>query len=249
MKILISGINGKMGKEIYSQAKLANIAVACGIDTSTIGEFDCPVYKKFGDFNFLCDAIVDFSSPSLLPDLLNFASTTATPIVIGTTGYSNEDLIKIRNASEKTAIFKSDNFSLGIYTLIKLAKQAVSMLDGYDIELIEYHHNNKADSPSGTAKAIASAICETSKSDKHLCYNRHGNCKRAKSEIGIHSVRGGGIVGTHEVLLLGDDDYITIKHDAINKSVFAKGALKAAKYLIGKPNGLYNMNDLVIQSK
>lgn len=243
MEIIINGISGKMGKTVFDCAKTEGVTVTCGVDRNIVCNVDCPVYKSFDEVTSFCEAVIDFSSPDSLDGLLSFAIKYNLPVVIGTTGYSEYDEMQIKNAAKETAIFKTDNFSLGIYAVIKTARLATEILSDYDVEIIELHHRYKSDAPSGTAKSIINAINEKLPAPRvPVCARTE---KRARNELGVHSVRGGDLTGTHEILFMGDGETFSIKHQATNKAVFAIGALKAAKFLIGKKAGLYCMDDLI----
>ena len=205
--------------------------------------------KTFSELKCNADVIVDFSNPAVLDSMLEYAVEKNIPVVICTTGYSEEQKKKIFAASEKIAVFYSGNMSLGINLIIELAKKAAAVFgDGFDVEIVEQHHNQKLDAPSGTALMIADAISEV-KTDAEYVYDRHSyRKKRDKKEIGIHSVRGGNIVGEHEVIFAGQDEVLTISHSARSKTVFAVGALNAAVYLKDKGAGMYNMSDLLKNS-
>ena len=247
-KIILVGINGKMGQVIcrildsYDNAELV-----CGIDINTDQKNGVPVYSDFNDVKENCDVIIDFSHPSSLDSTLNYAVRERKGVVIATTGFNSEGILKIKKASEKIPVFFSANMSLGVNLIIELAKKATALLsDGFDIEIIEKHHNQKIDAPSGTALAIADAINDVCDNSNDYVYDRHSSRKkRGKNEIGIHSVRGGTIVGEHDVIFAGNDEIIEIKHTAMSKEIFAVGAVKAAVYLNGKAAKLYDMNDLI----
>lgn len=247
--IAIVGCNGKMG---YFVAQAANNNINCnvlfGVDKYGENKFEFPVYKNFAEINQVPDVIIDFSNPSSVDDgMIDFAVKNSVACVICTTGYSQEQLDIIDKASKKVAVFRSGNMSLGINLLIELAKKATKMLgDDFDIEIIEKHHNLKIDAPSGTALMIADEISETLDNEPQYVYDRH-TCrkKRTKNEIGIHSVRGGTIVGDHDVIFAGHDEVITISHQAQSKEVFAVGAVNAAVFLAEQKPGMYNMGDLL----
>lgn len=247
LKLLISGINGKMGKVIYNLAiKNPEIEVVAGVDKFCDGIFCCKVYKSFTELDAKADVIIDFSRPELLNDILNYAVKSKTAAVLCTTGYSQEDLNLINKAALKIPIFMSGNMSMGINLLIMLCKKAAAFLgEGYDIEIIEKHHNEKIDAPSGTALMLANAINEELNNSKEYVYERQSRReKRKASEIGIHSVRGGTIVGEHEVMFTAFDETITLSHSAQSKTIFANGALKAAFFIKGKPPKIYSMKDM-----
>ena len=191
------------------------------------------------------DIIIDFSHFSRIPNMLNFAVNNNIPIVICTTGYDDKILSQIKEASSKIPILLSSNTSIGINLMNDLVSKMAENLNGFDIEIIETHHNKKVDSPSGTAKTLFNAINQTLENKMNLINGREGNHKRDKNEIGIHSIRGGSVVGEHRVIFYGDDEAIEIKHSAMSKKIFVYGAIKAAKFLIGKNPNLYSMKDVL----
>ena len=191
------------------------------------------------------DIIIDFSHFSRIPNMLNFAVNNNIPIVICTTGYDDKILSQIKEASSKIPILLSSNTSIGINLMNDLVSKMAENLNGFDIEIIEMHHNKKVDSPSGTAKTLFNAINQTLENKMNLINGREGNHKRDKNEIGIHSIRGGSVVGEHRVIFYGDDEAIEIKHSAMSKKIFVYGAIKAAKFLIGKNPNLYGMKDVL----
>ena len=247
-KIIMNGCNGRMGQFIVKTvADTSDCEIVCGIDINDSIKNDFPVYKSLAEFNGKADVLIDFSHPSTLSSVLEYAMTTKTPAIICTTGLSAEQKAEIGAASKDVAVFFSANMSLGVNVIIDLAKKATKVLEeNFDIEIIEKHHNQKLDAPSGTALAIADAISETLTNEAEYVYDRHSvRKKRGKNEIGIHSLRGGTIVGEHSVIYAGKDEIIEIKHIATSREVFATGAVKAAKFLAGKPAGFYDMNDLI----
>ena len=246
IKILISGALGRMGKKVYEAcSENDKVTVVCGVDITEKTDGAFPVYASFESVKEKPDVIIDFSSPAALDSILNYAAANCCPAVLCATGYSDEQIAQIKKASEKTAIFRSANMSLGVNVLINLVKKAALLLEGFDIEIIEKHHNKKVDAPSGTALMLADAIKEELP-EKFYIYGREGKVgKRNKDEIGIHAVRGGNIVGEHEVLFAGANETLTFSHSAADRSVFADGAVKAAVFMYGKKNGLYNMSNLV----
>lgn len=191
------------------------------------------------------DIIIDFSHFSRIPNMLNFAVNNNIPIVICTTGYDDKILSQIKEASSKIPILLSSNTSIGINLMNDLVSKMAENLNGFDIEIIETHHNKKVDSPSGTAKTLFNAINQTLENKMNLINGREGNHKRDKNEIGMHSIRGGSVVGEHRVIFYGDDEAIEIKHSAMSKKIFVYGAIKAAKFLIGKNPNLYGMKDVL----
>lgn len=247
IKILICGIGGKMGTNLVSLLNGDKEACAsCGIDFNPSLGLGLPVYKTFGEVKEKVDVIIDFSSPAVLKDELNYAIKNNCPVVLATTGYTESDLSLINEASKKIAVFRTANFSLGVNLLVKLVKQAASVLgEDFDIEIIEKHHNSKVDAPSGTALMLADGANEVFDGKKPYLNGREGIVGKRKNEIGIHAVRGGTIVGEHEVLFAGEDEIITLSHSARSKKVFAAGAIKAAKWIVGKPCGKYDMKDVL----
>ena len=248
INIALIGANGKLGQVISRLLQDSETArVSFGIDINTACNNTFPVYSSLSEAKEECDVIIDFSHPSTLEATLNYATANNKAAVIATTGLSNEQIEAIKKTAENIPLFFSANMSLGVNLLIELAKKATMLLEeNFDIEIIEKHHNQKIDAPSGTALAIADAINETSVKANEYVYDRHSTRKkRSKNEIGIHSLRGGTIVGEHSVIFAGTDEIIELKHTATSKEVFAVGAIKAAAFLIGKKPGLYNMGNLI----
>ncbi|HRR78177.1 MAG TPA: 4-hydroxy-tetrahydrodipicolinate reductase [Ruminococcus sp.] len=246
--IVISGANGKMGRNIFNCADAReDCTVVAGIDLYTKQYADFPIVEAPAQLPVKPDVIIDFSNPSCLDGLLDYCKSTGTPLVIGSTGYSDEQTAKIKAAAQQIPVFFTFNMSLGINLLVTLAKKAAYVLgDQFDIEIVEKHHNQKIDAPSGTAIMLANAINETLDNSKHYVYDRHSRRqKREKSEIGMHAIRGGTIVGEHDVIFAGNDEVITLSHSAASKMVFAEGAVNAAVFLKDKPAGLYDMSGLV----
>ena len=246
--VVIVGCNGKMGYFVVQAAEENPGAnVLFGVDAFGENKYGFPVYKSFEEAAEKPEVIIDFSNPSALDGMLDYAVKNGVPCVICTTGYSAEQVEKIKEASKKTAVFYSGNMSLGINLLIELSKQAAKVLGGsFDIEIIEKHHNLKLDAPSGTALMIADGISQTLDCEPQYVYDRHSYRKRrAKNEIGIHSLRGGTIVGEHEVVFAGHDEVLTLTHQAQSKEVFAVGAVNAALFLTTQQPGMYNMGNLL----
>ncbi|MBR1868128.1 MAG: 4-hydroxy-tetrahydrodipicolinate reductase [Clostridia bacterium] len=237
-RLLISGINGRMGRSVSEYARNENFNVVCGVDKKIIGNVDCPVYKNFSEVRDYVDVIIDFSSAENLDDLLTFATQTNTPAAICVTGFNDEQLKKINAASETLPIYLSPNTSQGVNLLKKICKTISSSLGDFEAEIIETHHKNKADAPSGTAKLLYEEIANQK---NFPVYGRTG--KRKENEIGLHSVRGGNAFGEHECKFFFGNECISVKHTAFSSSVFAIGALKAARYILGKTPGLYNSYD------
>ncbi|MCL2562664.1 MAG: 4-hydroxy-tetrahydrodipicolinate reductase [Oscillospiraceae bacterium] len=249
LKLIISGCNGRMGQAVTAICEAdEKIDIVAGFDTYTERENSYPVYRDPVEFGGRADAIIDFSLPTVLDSLLAYAVRTKTPAVLCTTGYSEDDEAKIKAATETVPVFKSGNMSLGINLLADLIKKAVQILGtGYDIEIVERHHKNKLDAPSGTAFMLADAAKEALPYDPDYVYERQSVREpRGSREIGISAVRGGTIVGEHEVIFAGYDEVIELKHTALSRNVFANGAVAAAKYMatVVSP-GLYNMNHLI----
>ena len=247
--IIMNGCNGRMGRMITDIAnKDTDVQIVAGIDAYDKVANDYPVFTNIFDCNVDADVIIDFSTASAIDDLLKYAVEKKIPVVLCTTGITSEQLDNVQKASEKVAILKSANMSLGINTLMKILKVATEVLAnrGYDIEIVEKHHNQKLDAPSGTALALADCINQVLNNEYDYTYDRSSRReKRPEKEIGISAVRGGTIVGEHEVIYAGIDEVIEIKHTAYSRAVFAKGAVDAAKYLASKETGMYNMADVL----
>ncbi|MCM1286709.1 MAG: 4-hydroxy-tetrahydrodipicolinate reductase [Clostridium sp.] len=249
IRIIMHGCNGKMGQVITGICKEdPAVNIVAGIDVVDNRDNGYPVFTDIEKCNVPADVIIDFAAAAAVDKLLDFAVAKAIPVVLCTTGLSPEQLNKVKVSAEKVAILKSANMSLGINTLIKLLKDAANVFApaGYDIEIIEKHHNQKVDAPSGTALALADSINEARNNEYEYVYDRSQvRQKRGTKELGISAVRGGTIVGEHEVIFAGIDEVIEFKHTAYSKSVFAKGAVEAAKFLSGKPAGMYDMADVI----
>lgn len=247
IKVAICGAYGKMGGNILELLQEDGEAKAvCGIDAKSGSIGGLPVYSSFDDIPEKPDVIIDFSAPAALDGELAYAVRKGVPVVIGSTGFTKEDIEKIENAAKSVAIFRTGNFSVGINLLCELVKKAAEVLGGkFDIEIVEKHHNRKVDAPSGTALMLADSASSAFDGGKEYLNGRSGICGKRGSEIGIHAVRGGTIVGEHEVMFCGEDEIITLSHSARSKKVFAAGAIKAAKKLAGKPAGLYCMSDVM----
>lgn len=247
-QILLSGANGKMGQAVSRVAEQSDLLTICaGFDINTQQHFDYPVYDDLSQVTEQVDAIIDFSHPAMLDRILDWATQHEIPAVICTTGLTTEQISRIQYEAKRIPIFFSANMSLGVNLLIDLVTRAAKILeDNFDIEIIEKHHNQKLDAPSGTALAIADAVADTVSYPAEYVYDRHSvRKKRGKREIGLHAVRGGTIVGEHEVLFAGTDEVISIKHAATSKEVFAVGAVRAALFIKEQKPGLYAMKDLI----
>lgn len=247
--LLLHGCNGRIGQAITRIIKdHPNLNLVAGVDPNLSTPNTFPVFDRIDACTMSVDVIVDFSTAKAVRPLIEYAITKNIPVVVCTTGLSTEDIDFLTEASKHIPVFFSANMSLGVNLLITLAKRATEVLAdcGFDIEIIEKHHNQKVDAPSGTALAIANAITDTLDETYTLRYDRSGvREKRPKNEIGIHAVRGGTIVGEHDILFAGNDEVITLSHSASSKEVFAVGALKAAAFLAGKAPGLYDMANLL----
>lgn len=248
-RIIMCGCNGAMGKMIADiVSKDPDAEIVAGIDICDDGKNDFPVYASIKECKEEADAIIDFSTPKVLTDVLNYSKEKKVPAVLCTTGYSEEQLGEIEAATTEAAILKSANMSLGINTLLKLLQDAAKVFatEGYDVEIVEKHHNQKMDAPSGTALALADSVNEAMGNQYEYIYDRsQRRQKRDKKELGISAVRGGTIVGEHDVIFAGTDEVITFSHTAYSKAVFAKGAVSAAKFLKGKESGRYDMADVI----
>ena len=247
IKAILCGASGKMGGFVAAAAEAdGEIQIVAGVDKINNGA-KFPIFSAFSDINVKADVIIDFSNPTLLDSLLDYAEKTNTPAVIATTGYIDTQIEKIKSAAQKVPIFFTFNMSLGVNLIASLAKKAAQILgDDFDIEIIEKHHNQKLDAPSGTAIILAIAVNSVFDDKLNNEYDRHSvRRKRPKNEIGIHSVRGGTIVGEHDVIFAGHDEVVTISHSAQSKEVFAVGSVRAAKFLYNKQLGLYDMNSIM----
>lgn len=249
VRIIMHGCNGKMGQVITGIIKEdENAQIVAGIDVSDHIQNDYPVFSKISECNVEADVVIDFASVAAIDGLLDFCEEKRMPVVLCTTGLSQEQLDRVSKVSENTAILKSANMSLGINMLLKLLKEVTNILApaGYDIEIVEKHHNQKVDAPSGTALALADSINEALDNQYDYKYDRsQERKKREKKEIGLSAVRGGTIVGEHEIIFAGTDEVIEFKHTAYSKAIFAKGAVQAAKFLAGKGAGMYDMADVI----
>ena len=248
-KVIMHGCNGKMGQMITGLiAADDEIEIVAGVDAFETGNNTYPVFKSIGLCDIGADVVIGFSNAQAIDGLLDYCMEKKLPCVLCTTGLSEAQLQKVEEAGEKTAVLKSANMSLGINLLLKLLKDAAGILApaGFDIEIVEKHHNKKVDAPSGTALALADSINEELDNAYEYIYDRSGRReKRPVKEIGLSAVRGGTIVGEHDVIFAGADEVITFSHTAYSKAVFGKGAIQAAKFLAGKPAGKYDMSDVV----
>ena len=249
-RIMLSGCNGRMGQNIAAALKdRGDIRIVAGVDIAAGGRDGFPVYTDPSEYDGECDVVVDFSSPAALDSLLRYCTDKKLPLVLATTGHTDTQLRQIEDVAERIAIFRSANMSLGINLLTELARQTAKLLAGsYDIEIVERHHNQKLDAPSGTALALANAIRAALPFETENVYERQSvHRKRGQNEIGMHAVRGGTIVGEHEIIFAGPDEVIELKHSALSRGVFAGGAIKAAGFMPGRAPGLYGMQDLIAE--
>ena len=249
VRVIMNGCNGKMGQVITGIiAEDAQAEIVAGIDVYDGIKNPYPVFSNIADCNVDADVIIDFSNAKAIDGLLDYVEAKKMPVVLCTTGLIEEQLQRVEKVSKEVAVLKSANMSLGINTIMKLLQQAVQVFApaGYDVEIVEKHHNQKLDAPSGTAIALADSMNEVMDHQYEYIYDRsQRRQKRDAKELGISAVRGGTIVGEHEVIFAGTDEVIEIKHTAYSKAVFAKGAVEAAKFLAGKPAGLYDMSHVI----
>lgn len=249
VKAIMNGCNGRMGKVITGLAeKDPDIEIVAGVDIFDEGKNSFPVHKDISECTEEADVIIDFSLPQGTDSLLEFAGNKGIPVVLCTTGLSESQLEKVKSTSEKTAILRSANMSVGVNMLLKVLKDAAPALyeAGFDIEIVEKHHNQKKDAPSGTALALADAVNNSLNGNCEYVYDRSGREeKRPVNEIGISAVRGGSIPGDHDVIFAGEDEVVTFSHRAYSRAIFGKGAIAAAKFLKGKRSGMYDMSDVL----
>lgn len=249
VKIIMHGCNGKMGQVITGiVAADKDAEIVAGIDIVDNRQNPYPVFTNIDGCNVEADVIIDFASAKAIDKLLDYVETRKIPVVLCTTGFSEEQLARVEEVSKKVAVLKSANMSLGINTLFKVLKSVSPLLAeaGFDIEIVEKHHHFKVDAPSGTALALGDAVNESLPEKYEYKFDRsQDRIPRPKNEIGFSSVRGGTIVGEHDVIFAGEDEVITFSHTAYSKSVFAKGAVEAAKFLKGQPAGHYTMKEVI----
>ncbi len=249
IRAIMHGCNGKMGQVVTGLCREdAEIEIVAGVDISDHIRNEYPRFSSIGECDVEADVIIDFATAGAVEELLAYSVERKVPVVLCTTGLSRQQEEAVTEASGKVAVLKSANMSLGINMLLELLKKAARILApaGFDMEIVEKHHNQKVDAPSGTALVLAEALNEALEEDYCYQYDRTGERKkRDKHEIGIHPVRGGSIVGEHEVIFAGPDEVISFTHTSYSKGVFAKGAIEAAKFLAGKPAGYYNMQDVI----
>ncbi|WP_026495161.1 4-hydroxy-tetrahydrodipicolinate reductase [Butyrivibrio sp. WCD3002] len=249
VKAIMHGCNGRMGHVIVDlSADYADLEIVAGVDAFGENTYSFPVFDSIEKCDVDADVVIDFSNASAVDNLLDVCTKKNMPVVLCTTGLSDQQLAHVENASKEVAVLKSANMSVGINMLMKVLSEISPVLSaaGFDIEIVEKHHNQKLDAPSGTAIALADSIKESLPEEFEYVYDRSGRReKRPKKEIGISAVRGGTIVGDHDVIFAGTDEVITLSHRAYSRSVFAKGALEAARFLAGKPAGMYDMADVI----
>lgn len=253
VSVLMHGCGGKMGRMVAQMIEECakdgkEVCLAAGVDSYLPADLPFPGFKSLEEVDIPCDVIIDFSNASATDHLLDFAAEKNIPVVLCTTGLSDEQLAKVKATSEKVAVLRSANMTLGVNLLMKLLKEAVAVLSpaGFDVEIVEKHHNKKVDAPSGTALALADAMNEEMDESFIYVYDRSQKREaRGQKELGISAVRGGTIVGDHDVIFAGPDEVITLSHRAYSRTVFAKGAVEAALYLAGKGPGLYDMSDVI----
>ena len=248
-RVIMHGCNGKMGQMIAGLiAQDEEVKLVAGVDVYDQGRNPFPVYKHISDCDVQADVIIDFASAKAEDTLVDYIKKTKIPAVICTTGLSDEQLERVHEASKKTAVLRSANMSLGVNTLFKVLKSMTKLLAdaGFDIDIVEKHHRRKLDAPSGTAIALAEAVNEPLNNEYEFVYDRSQRREqRPKKEIGISAVRGGTIVGEHEIIFAGQDEVIELKHTAYSRAIFGKGAVSAALYLAGKEAGMYDMSDVI----
>lgn len=246
IKVLVNGCNGKMGQEVAkSVRKTENMEVCCGVDRVDGGDNYFPVYTNINDIDNKPDIIIDFSVPQATFSILEYARETKTPIVIATTGFSEEELNKIKEYSREIPIFQSYNMSYSINVMRKVVAELAKLFNNSDIEIVDVHHRRKVDSPSGTALMLANSINTALDNSMTYEYNRHSKReKRRDKEIGIHSIRGGTEAGKHTVMFLGENESFEVTHNVTSRSIFADGAVKAAEFLINQEPGFYNMDNI-----
>ncbi len=246
IQVLLSGCGGRMGREVAKICEVSDcFEIAAGVDP-VLPECAFPVYSTFNEVKEKIDVIIDFSFHTAITGLLAYAKKEKIPAVIATTAFTPEELAEIENASKEIPVFKSANMSIGVNLICELAQKAAKFLPDFDIEIVEKHHNQKVDAPSGTALMIADEIASVLPEKVEYVYDRHSvTQKRSKNEIGIHAIRGGTIVGEHEVIFAGHQEVVTITHTSYSREILANGAVCAAQYLVGKPAGMYNMKSML----
>lgn len=249
IKIIMHGCNGRMGQVITGlAAQDADLEIVAGVDPIDDGHNSYPVFSDISECDVEADVVIDFSTAAVVENLLDYCVEKKLPCILCTTGLNEEQLAKVADSSKQIAVLKSANMSLGINLLLKMLKEAANVLapSGFDMEIVEKHHNQKLDAPSGTAIALANSINEEFDNSYEYVYDRSTRReKRREKEIGISAVRGGSIVGDHDVIFAGLDEVITFSHTAYSRAIFARGAVQAAKFLAGKEAGMYDMGDVI----
>ncbi len=245
-RIILNGAGGRMGREIMRilSEGFRNCTLVAVVEARGLEAVPYPAFKDIADCDVEADCIIDFSHHSATASLMAYAVERGLPAVVATTGQTEEELAIIADASKKIPVFRAANMSVGVALLIELAQQAAAAFPDADIEIVETHHNQKLDVPSGTALAIANALCEV-REDAELVIGRHENGKRRPEEIGIHSLRMGNVVGVHEIMINTGSQILTLKHEAVSRTLFAEGAPVAAEWLVGQTAGLYGMSDML----
>lgn len=246
IRVILSGCNGKMGKVISNiVGNFSNLSIVAGVDKNS-EESKYPVFSTISECNISADVVLDFSRPDALEDLLSYVKEKNIGVVLCTTGYTENQIIKINEASKEIAVFRSANMSIGINVVNKVLRDISALLyENFDIEIIEKHHNQKVDAPSGTALLLGNTIREALPEETTYVNGREGDSKRTKKEIGMHAIRGGSIVGEHDVIFAGQGEIIELKHTALSREVFAVGALKACEFMYKREKGLYSMDDVL----
>ncbi len=246
MKIILVGATGQMGKTMVKLVdSIDDAEIVCGVSDEDASDLNFPVSKKLPEGK-IADVLIDFSTPKILKNILEYGISTATPLVLATTGYSQEDLEQIHQASKNIPIIQAGNMSVGINIMETVSEMLSKVLEDFDVEIIEKHHKRKVDSPSGTAKMLFNAVNRGRGESLHTLEGRTGFYQRREpSEVGISSIRGGNVVGEHSVLFLGTDEVIEIKHTANSRMIFANGAIRGARFLIKQNPGIYNMHDVL----
>lgn len=246
-RILLVGCNGKMGKMISSIVdKFEGLSIVAGVDKNTTTSFSYPIFQSISHCDVDIDVILDFSRPDTLEEIAAYAVKNQKAVIFCTTGYSVEQVAIIKGLKEYIPVFRSANMSIGVNVINNVLKNLSNILyKDFDIEIIEKHHNQKVDAPSGTAILLANTMKDSIEEETVLIHGREGISKRHHKEIGIHAIRGGNIIGDHEVIFAGQGEVIEIKHSAISREVFAVGALRACSFIYGKEKGLYSMDDIV----
>lgn len=246
IRIILNGAGGRMGREISRilESGSSPCSLAAAVDAKGLDAVPYPAYTSVSDCDIEADCIIDFSHHSATAELMQYAVSRSLPIVVATTGQTEEELSMIREAAKKIPVFFAANMSVGVALLIELAQKAVAAFPDADIEIVEAHHNQKLDVPSGTALAIANGI-KAVRDSSEFVVGRHENGKRRPEEIGIHSLRMGNVVGVHEVIINTGSQILTLKHEAVSRALFAEGAPVAARWLVGQPAGLYGMTDML----